>query len=154
MTPGHRGLRNVVSVVILCGTFLGFASNAALAQGQGSMGPGGASGVFYFIQYCAQCHGTNGTGDGPVAASLVKKPANLTLLAKNNGGVFPEKEVREYIDGRKSTAAHGSREMPIWGTAFQTRQAVGNIGAPAVTKEELNRRIDILIRYIKSLQAK
>ena len=35
----------------------------------------------YFVRYCASCHGTNGTGDGPVAKSLNKPPANLRLLS-------------------------------------------------------------------------
>lgn len=30
-----------------------------------------------FIQRCAACHGTNGAGDGPAAASLSPKPRNL-----------------------------------------------------------------------------
>ena len=39
----------------------------------------------------------------------------LTVLAKNNGGVFPFSNVYEVIDGRKVIAAHGTREMPAWG---------------------------------------
>ena len=39
---------------------------------------------FRFRRYCAQCHGLDATGDGPVASALKKKPANLTTLAKNH----------------------------------------------------------------------
>jgi hypothetical protein len=72
--------------------------------------------------YCGQCHGMNATGNGPVAPALRKRPANLRLLSKNNGGVFPREEVRDFIDGRKVTSAHGSREMPIWGMALRGNQ--------------------------------
>ena len=38
---------------------------------------------------CAACHGDDGKGGGPVAPSLTKAPANLTIIAKKNNGVFP-----------------------------------------------------------------
>lgn len=34
-----------------------------------------------FEQYCANCHGKNGQGDGPLAAALNPKPANLATRA-------------------------------------------------------------------------
>ncbi len=39
--------------------------------------------------HCAACHGSDGKGNGPAAAALKTKPADLTVLAKNNGGKFP-----------------------------------------------------------------
>jgi hypothetical protein len=42
----------------------------------------------------------------------------LTVLAKNNNGVFPTNAVYETIDGSKTVPAHGTREMPIWGERF------------------------------------
>jgi mono/diheme cytochrome c family protein len=149
------GFRNLASVLVLGGAIVGLTASVALAQGGTAVGPGGhvVSGRLYFRQYCAQCHGPTGVGNGPVAASLKKKPANLTVLAKNNGGVFPEKEVYEYINGAKTVAAHGTREMPIWGTTFQTRQqALSGSGGPALTPREVKEKIDILVDYIKSLQ--
>ena len=44
------------------------------------------SGKEMFQAYCASCHGADAKGDGPAAAALKSKPANLTELAKNNGG--------------------------------------------------------------------
>jgi mono/diheme cytochrome c family protein len=35
-------------------------------------------GKAYYAVNCAICHGTQGQGDGPVAAKLVRKPSNLT----------------------------------------------------------------------------
>ncbi|HKV53396.1 MAG TPA: hypothetical protein VJN94_02030 [Candidatus Binataceae bacterium] len=144
---------NLASVVVLGGAVVGFFGGIAHAQ---SMGPSGivTSGKLEFRRYCAQCHGMSATGDGPVAPALKKKPANLTMLSKNNGGVFPEKEVRDFIDGTKTSAAHGTREMPIWGDAFRLRQASegGGTGGAGLTEQQVQGKIDLLVKYVKSIQ--
>lgn len=71
-----------------------------------------------FQSSCASCHGADGKGKGPVAEQLKVPPSDLTVLAKNNGGVFPTNAVYEIIYGSKAVAAHGTREMPIWGERF------------------------------------
>jgi len=76
-------------------------------------------GADLFRSYCASCHGREGKGDGPVAPALNAKVPDLTTIAQRHGGVFPEKWVTELIEGPKSVAAHGSREMPIWGPIFR-----------------------------------
>ena len=114
-----------------------------------------ASGKPPFLEYCAQCHEQDGTGNGPIASELNKNPANLTLLSKNNGGVFPEGEVRDFIAGTRTIASHGSREMPVWGYAFMFRQG-GLAGpfVPVLTPQEANYRINLLVDYVKSIQQK
>lgn len=93
------------------------------------------------------------TGDGPVAPALRQKPANLRRLARNHGGVFPQQEVHEFIDGTKDVAAHGTREMPIWGIAFQHRQGANrDNSAPPLSQAEVDRRIDALVGYVRSIQ--
>jgi mono/diheme cytochrome c family protein len=42
---------------------------------------------------CASCHGVTGKGDGLVAKSLAKAPAELTKLSEKNNGVFPSSRV-------------------------------------------------------------
>ncbi len=71
-----------------------------------------------FQSSCASCHGTDGKGKGPVSEQLKVPPSDLTMLAKNNNGVFPMKAVLETIHGSKTIPAHGTREMPIWGERF------------------------------------
>ena len=71
-----------------------------------------------FQSSCASCHGTDGKGKGPVSEQLKVAPSDLTVLAKNNGGVFPTNAVYEIIYGSKTISAHGTREMPIWGERF------------------------------------
>ncbi|HVN91442.1 MAG TPA: c-type cytochrome [Candidatus Binataceae bacterium] len=140
---------------LLCGVTL--FSTPTLAQDKTEMSPTGqlTSGKRDFMEYCAQCHGKDGIGDGPVASTLSKKPANLTLLSRSNGGTFPQKEVREYIDGGKYEAAHGTRDMPIWGYAFMYRQSSHNgPGGAPLTENEVHHKITRLIDYIKTIQVK
>jgi mono/diheme cytochrome c family protein len=77
-----------------------------------------AGGRGLYLRYCTSCHGADGKGQGPVAVSLKVPPPDLTQIAKRAGGKFDEKAVLAYIDGRRAVAAHGSREMPVWGAVF------------------------------------
>jgi len=105
---------------------------------------------------CASCHGAGGKGNGPEATSLVVKPADLTVLAKKNGGQFPTAYVRQVIDGRAHVAAHGSREMPVWGVQFQVvppDQPQAPSEQPFGYREDkVQARIEALIAYLAQLQ--
>jgi mono/diheme cytochrome c family protein len=96
--------------------------------------------------HCASCHGKGGTGDGPVAPALVKKPPDLTSIAKRAGGKFPEERVRATIDGRTELPAHGAREMPVWGLSF------ADPGRDVSSEREVEAEIRALVRYVASLQ--
>jgi len=80
-------------------------------------------GKWEYDHKCAVCHGVSGKGDGGVTDILKKAPANLTVLSKNNGGVFPFDRVSAAIDGRTAIKAHGERDMPIWGSVYKTETA-------------------------------
>ena len=73
---------------------------------------------------CGVCHGMDAKGNGALGANLKMVPPDLTLLAKNNGGVFPADRISSVIDGRAQVATHGTREMPIWGSRYAV-----NVGA-------------------------
>ena len=105
-----------------------------------------ASGHDMFIGYCASCHGKDGKGDGPAASALKVKPADLTMLAKANGGKYPSMKVASILNGQTDLAAHGNKEMPVWGVVFRSMSG-GHEG-------EVQQRIANLNRYIESLQAK
>ena len=77
------------------------------------------SGRDTYLRYCASCHGSEGRGDGPLAASLTRLPADLTQLARNNGGQYDERAVMSVIDGRRQVVEHGTRDMPVWGEIFE-----------------------------------
>jgi mono/diheme cytochrome c family protein len=72
-----------------------------------------------YVQYCSSCHGEAGRGNGPVSAYLKIKVPDLTLLRKNNKGIYPMDEVMSAIDGRRTVRAHGDRKMPVWGEVFR-----------------------------------
>ena len=82
------------------------------------MGEVQPTGQALFVRHCASCHGLSGEGNGPLAASLRRSPTDLTTIAKRRGGRFDEADVMAVIDGRRSIAEHGPREMPVWGAVF------------------------------------
>ena len=75
-------------------------------------------GARLYFNHCAACHGDDGEGTGPVAASMRVTVPNLRTLAERNGGMFPVDTVRAYVDGRNVPTSHGDRLMPIWGDVF------------------------------------
>jgi mono/diheme cytochrome c family protein len=105
-----------------------------------------ASGHDMFMSYCAPCHGKAAKGDGPAASALKIAPANLTVLAKENGGKYPSNKVTAILSGQTDLAAHGNKEMPVWGVVFWSMSG-GHAG-------EVQQRVANLNRYIESLQAK
>lgn len=72
-----------------------------------------------YVQYCASCHGKDGRGKGPVSPYLKIKVPDLTLLKKNNKGIYPTAKVMSAIDGSRTVRAHGDGEMPVWGEIFR-----------------------------------
>lgn len=117
---------------------------SASQQTAGSKSIPAGSGLF--STYCVVCHGADGKGTGPLADSLKRRPADLTLLAKNNGGTYPREMVAKIIDGREGVKGHGGGDMPVWGDAFE-RSA--DAGPKAVSD-----RIDALVEYLAGMQAK
>ena len=105
-----------------------------------------------FKRNCAVCHGSEGAGDGPVAALFERTPSNLRKLAAMNNGAFPFSEVYQSIDGRRDIAAHGNSEMPIWGDLF-AREALPETVHPGVDAEEIIQgRILALVYFLQSVQ--
>ena len=102
------------------------------------------SGTTTFREYCTVCHGTGGKGDGPAATALSKPPADLTQIAKRNGGKFSGLAVRMTITGDTTVAAHGTRDMPVWGPLFRS---VENDQTAAV-------RLKNVVAYIQNMQEK
>jgi mono/diheme cytochrome c family protein len=99
-----------------------------------------------FSWYCSPCHGTNATGDGPVAPALKTRPADLTTLARRAGGTYPARRVERYVtNGGVLLAAHGSSEMPVWGPTFLALEPSDTL---------VKTRIANVVRYIESIQTR
>jgi mono/diheme cytochrome c family protein len=102
-----------------------------------------ASGEEMYAAYCAPCHGKEGRGDGPAASAFKKPPTDLTMLKAKNNGKYPEMDVISVLQwGPHTTSAHGSKDMPIWGTLFSS------LGDQPQTKQRLYN----LTKYVESLQ--
>ena len=102
-------------------------------------------GKVLYHDYCATCHGLNGKGAGPAAAALSPSPSDLTQIARKNGGRFPEERVLKIIKGEESLAAHGNKEMPMWGTIFNNMSS-----NPSMAQM----RIHALLQYVEDMQTK
>lgn len=102
-------------------------------------------GARLYFNHCAACHGEGGEGGGPVASTLRVTMPNLRSLAMRNGGVFPTEAVTAYIDGREAPAAHGDRQMPVWGDVFRGPEQ-------GTAERTTRRRIAALVELIASIQ--
>ena len=124
----------VLKWLVIGATIIGFARPASAEDSD--------VGKVEYQSSCAACHGIDAKGDGPVSKELKTRPADLTVLAKNNNGVFPYEMVYQMIDGRNTTvASHGTREMPIWGYRFGPPQAF-----------RLRERMLAVVDYLKRIQ--
>lgn len=165
--PRRTAFRAIAGPAALVLAFLWLAPGGPVAQAEDAkrvklrLRPvASGKGVDLYRGYCLQCHGEAGKGDGPLAASLRKPPADLTLIAERNGGEFPRVAVARYIKGDRP----GSRvtldedwnpvvsrggvadDMPAWGYLFS--QLYKNTS----TANEF--RFESLARHIESIQAK
>lgn len=107
----------------------------------------------YFMA-CATCHGQNGRGDGPLVPWLKKSPADLTKIQKNNKGVFPFERLYNVIDGREEVAAHGPRDMFVWGNVYRREAEILGFRSPEARTSYTRGRIIALIGYLSIIQEK
>ncbi len=91
-------------------------------------------GAALYLENCAACHGATGVPD-------------LRRIAERNGGSYPRAAVFAMIDGRAVAAAHGTREMPIWGAQFRAMEGEG----PQAERDAV-RRIEALVEFLERIQ--
>lgn len=137
-----------------CRSIVAIAAAAAfLAVPAGAAQDPIAAGQAEYEQLCANCHGRTGTGDGPIAAILTVKPADLTQISKRNGGTFPTQQIYQLIDGRVVSPAHGTSQMPIWGNYYTEKsQLLRNILGEGFGDDIVRGRILSLVYYLESIQ--
>ena len=126
---------SVLRLLAACGALIIFGAFASAQEID--------AGKAEYRSNCAACHGIDGKGNGPVSKELKTRPTDLTILAKNNNGVFPVNTVSKVIDGREPVKSHGTREMPIWGYRYGPPQAF-----------RFKKRILAVIEYLKRVQEK
>ncbi len=108
-----------------------------------------------FVTSCASCHGIDGRGKGPLSGQLKVAPPDLTVLVKKNSGVFPVRALYEVIDGRKAMAAHGTRNMPVWGDLYAPLQSSNmKLSHHYIDETVVRTRILAIIDYLNNIQEK
>ena len=148
MTPIRSQLRRNVTLFLLLLLLGGCRADTRLAPATPPPEPAFATaGAELFQTHCASCHGSDARGNGPAASVLRTPPPNLRLIASRRGGRFPEGEIGRFVDGRFDIAAHGSREMPVWGTRFA--EFIPELG---IGDEIARGRIWSLVTYLRTIQ--
>ena len=97
-----------------------------------------------YTNYCAPCHGVDEKGQGPAASALKARPTDLTVLAKNNNGKYPDAHIVTVLQFGSELPAHGSAQMPVWGPIL------GSMNRSNDMDKQL--RISNLSRYLESIQ--
>ena len=99
--------------IISMGCNQGPPKNSLIAQAN--------EGKVLFDAQCAGCHGGEGIeADKSMLDTLAALPPDLTRINKRRGvRNFPIAEIARFIDGRILVAAHGPREMPVWGQVYE-----------------------------------
>jgi len=143
--PSHSHIPARILAVILAAGLLYAAGAAAqeVTPDESVLGEGKSD----FEWQCSSCHGSDAKGDGPMAKMLIKPPANLTVIAKANGGVFPFWRVYRIIAGKTSVPGHQSFQMPDFWKRFRGDEKEWGFLPPHV-------RVLELTHYIESLQEK
>ena len=144
--PGRR-VRGAVLLLALA-TLIA-ASPEQADRAASAPATGGGPGRILYLTHCQGCHGLEGRGDGPAAASLRTRPTDLTRLWQWYGTPLDRERLTAYIDGRGLLDVHGSREMPVWGDEFFE-------DAPPLTPnlvEGAKRHlIAVLVEYLETIQ--
>ncbi|MGI9394267.1 MAG: c-type cytochrome [Boseongicola sp.] len=112
---------------------------AALLTASGAIAePNPDNGMEVYLNYCAACHGAGAKGDGPMVKLLKAIPADLTVLAEANDGVFPTFRIVRQIDGRDPLLSHGG-EMPLFGHLFSYPDGsiAAETGQPIITAQPI-----------------
>lgn len=102
-----------------------------------------------YADYCAACHGASGRGDGPAAAGLAARPADLTRLAAANGGAFPVLRVMGRIYGY-GQGRPGSDPMPEFGPLLDGETMLADLGDGVLTPTPV--KLVALVNYLGYLQ--
>jgi mono/diheme cytochrome c family protein len=107
-----------------------------------------------YEKLCAICHGMDAKGDGVFTQALKVAPPDLTVLARNNGGVFPAERISGVIDGRVEIASHGPRDMPIWGKRYAADAAKRFADIPYAQETYIRASVLLLVEYLSHIQQK
>ncbi len=125
----------LILVLTSCSVFRDDAAEAEKAEAL-------ALGAEAYRDNCASCHGMDGKGTEAIPDTEQVGGPDLTLLTVRYGGDYPRKFVTHVIDGRLEIFAHGTRQMPLWGTQMDDPEAQSTLSAIVEHVETLQRAPD------------
>ena len=137
-----KSLFTLLAVVVGACTL--FASDSTVTIQSKHLSPADGKGMY--TNYCAPCHGVTGKGDGKFASTLKRTPTDLTVLSRNNHGVFPADHVIGVIGHGTSNSGHDKAGMPVWAETLGTIDQNNKLDTPL--------RISNLSKYLETLQSK
>jgi mono/diheme cytochrome c family protein len=70
-------------------------------------------GQAHYLLFCANCHGVNADGKGPLVGLLKVTPGDLTTLKRTGKGESVTERVLKAVAGRHAVES-GGRKMPIF----------------------------------------
>jgi mono/diheme cytochrome c family protein len=114
-SKGPKVKKILAGLAVCCAAVFPFAAANAFAQEA-------VSPKMAFTMFCATCHGTDGKGDGPAAATLDTRPRNFTdcaVMSKiSDATIFKVIKFGGAAVGLPST-------MPAWGASMDDGQIKG-----------------------------
>jgi cytochrome c len=69
-----------------------------------------------FMDLCADCHGEDAAGSGPLTINLTKIPPDLTRIKLQAHGKFDDKAIFDWIIGLNMPDSHGTSRIPQRGS--------------------------------------
>jgi mono/diheme cytochrome c family protein len=153
MPDERKGAMRAGAIFLAClvSAFTTLTSQETQTQIKNASAPtaSATSGQQIYMTYCAVCHGTDGKGGGPATPALKDQVPDLTTLALRHSGKYPATYVSSILRfGVQGNPAHGSPDMPIWGSIFR------DMGTTRKDKSSETTEIANLNHYLESLQVK
>jgi mono/diheme cytochrome c family protein len=105
-----------------------------------------SSGAYLYRTFCATCHGETGKGDGPVADIADRRPSDLTVLTRNNGGTYPRDRVISVLENVAPLPGHEPPAMPNWRNVLKTTEGSD--------ERVIRKRLEALADHVGTLQQK
>lgn len=106
-----------------------------------------------YLDQCVNCHHYDGRGIYYIAHYRGYPPPDLTTLAANNSGQFPESRVRAVLYG-STTRPHALFPMPNFGQSYLDLALAWRKWNPEIDPfADAAEQIDAIVAYLKALQA-
>ncbi|QIP03710.2 hypothetical protein [Bradyrhizobium symbiodeficiens] len=93
-------------------------------------------------------------GKWPLHAEPQGGSVRSDIPVQEERGVFPVDRIAKVIDGRTQIAAHGSRDMPIWGKRWAVNAAEHYVDAPYDQEAYVRAQALSVIDYLNRIQQK